>query len=122
MILLMFLLITKHFFADFILQSPWMVFNKGNWKSLAGYAHASVHGLGTFFALILYSMLQHNVGLIAFGIVAWEMIVHYTIDFVKVHWGKSEGYTPSDKAFWNLLGFDQYLHYLTYIVICLAVQ
>ena len=121
MILLIFLLITKHFFADFILQNPWMVFNKGNLKSLAGYAHAGVHGLGTLLALFIYSCYHYFAAPVLLIVLA-EMVAHYSIDYTKVQIGKVKKYTPNDGAFWNLLGLDQYLHNLCYVAICLMVH
>ena len=49
---------------------------------------------------------------------AIEWIIHYTIDYFKMNVGLWYNLKPNNsEQFWWLLGFDQLLHYLTYIFI-----
>jgi hypothetical protein len=45
LLLLLFLFQIKHLLADFVLQTSWMVFDKGRYGHPAGIAHAGIHGL-----------------------------------------------------------------------------
>ena len=99
------LLILKHFICDFVLQYPRHYLNKGTYGKWGGIEHAAIHGIGT--ALILSPIL----GLIDF-------FVHYHIDWAKMKLNKHMGWKPDNSEhFWTLLGVDQLLHYLTYVVL-----
>lgn len=111
MILLLFLLITKHFILDFVVQSPYMYLNKGEYFHLGGILHAGLHGIGTYFSLIISGFTIEPILLAAF-----DVCIHYHIDYFKTNINQYYGWVcnTSDK-FWLLTGLDQYLHYLTYI-------
>lgn len=106
MLLLFFLFITKHFVVDFLLQTDWMAFNKHDPRKLGGYVHAGIHGIAT--ALILWGRPEFAAAAII------EAVVHFIIDCAKMNLGKINGWHPKTHAFWYALGFDQYLHYMTY--------
>ena len=44
-----------------------------------------------------------------------DFVIHYHIDWAKMN--LSQGLTTDNHKFWIWLGFDQMLHYLTYILI-----
>ena len=48
-------------------------------------------------------------------LVAAEFVIHYLLDFAKVHY--SRGITSMDRPrmFWGLYGLDQLFHQVTYI-------
>jgi len=112
------LFIVKHFVCDFPLQTVWMATNKGTYGHRAGLAHVGVHALGTFFALSVFSQTTE----IFFNpdpflmILFFEAGVHYHMDWFKMWFNKRKCWTcDKSTAFWNLMGFDQLVHYFTYI-------
>jgi hypothetical protein len=114
MLLLIFLLFTKHFIVDFLLQGPYQYLNKGTYGHLGGILHAFLHGIATL--ICLYFVSEYH--LLSLALATIDMVVHYHIDWLKVNINNKYGWkcNSSDK-FWVLLGIDQYLHALTYILI-----
>jgi len=110
-LLLLFGLELKHYIADYVLQTGWMISQKGNLFAAGGYAHAGLHAV--FSAIVL---LIARVPLAALAaIVAGEFVVHYLADFAKVYYGR--GVDPDENAqrFWALHGLDQLFHQITYL-------
>ena len=117
MITLLFLLVTKHFIVDFPLQFPRHYLNKGTYGNTKGMEHSFWHGLATFFILLFFTA-----PFLAWAISLLEMVAHYHIDWAKMNINKVMGWLPNNtEYFWWLLGLDQYLHYLTYIIIIMGV-
>ena len=110
-LLLLTLLAIKHFVADFAIQTPTMIAEKGNYGAAGGIEHAAIHGIGT--AIVLYPFLYSDAFIISciFGLI--DATIHYHIDWVKMNLGK--GLTTADHKFWIWFGADQLLHSLTYI-------
>ncbi len=106
-------LITKHFIVDFLFQNDYQLKNKGNILHLGGYFHAALHGSVTY--LILYGF--HIPSELALMLGGGEAVAHYIIDWSKVNLGKMMNWTIEKKSFWYLLGFDQFLHNLCYLII-----
>jgi hypothetical protein len=53
----------------------------------------------------------------------FEFILHYFIDYGKMNITKFKQWDANkNPEFWYLLGFDQFLHQLTYIAMVLWVQ
>jgi hypothetical protein len=137
---LVFLILTKHFVVDFLLQPPFMWMNKGNLRHPGGYVHAGLHALVTgaiFFLFFLgdmtlgefFGMSSHVEGLVQgiFLLIAtvmvFEFVCHYLIDFAKVNLNARFKWKPdTSENFWYLMGLDQYLHYLTYFAVFYALQ
>jgi hypothetical protein len=86
-----------------------MAFNKHNFKHPGGYVHAGMHGAVT--TLILWGRPEFWV----MGL--FETAVHYLIDNGKMNLSRALELTPKTKGFWYALGFDQWLHYCTYLLI-----
>jgi hypothetical protein len=106
---LIFLLFTKHFIVDFPLQFKYQWSNKGTYGHFGGILHSGLHGIGTWLCFAFFTPYA-----VIYGIV--DMIVHYHIDWAKMNLNARLGYGPNThEQFWWLLGFDQYLHALTYI-------
>lgn len=102
--LLIALLLTKHFLADFPWQTQWMVKDKAT--SLAALvAHGLVH------ALLTLGVIGACTGTWRPDIALWELLVHCTIDVIKAQSKRP----PSDPRFWTLLGLDQWAHHMTYV-------
>lgn len=93
----------KHFIADFCLQSPRMLAEKGRYFARGGLVHALMHGAGT--ALVLVFFVPAPIALLAaFG----DAVIHYHIDWAKERIsGDQEARTV---VFWALFGADQMLH------------
>jgi hypothetical protein len=99
----------KHFIADFVLQFPYMLSQKGIYGAEGGIHHALIHAVLTW--VILFGLIGSAA---VFGAL-FDMLAHYHIDWAKQQLNK--GLTPADRKFWIWLGLDQALHYLTYVAI-----
>ena len=108
------LLFLKHFIVDFPLQTKFQWSNKGTYGHLGGVLHASLHGLGTFLCFLFF--VDHWGLAFIFGL--FDAILHYHIDWAKMNLNKKLGWGPTThEQFWWLLGLDQLLHALTYILL-----
>lgn len=111
LVLLLFFLQVKHLFLDFLLQPKWMWANKGTYGHPGGVAHAGLAGLGT--ALCFYTVLPFSMCVLVFLI---DFILHYHIDWVKMNVNRiAEWKADTHPEFWWLLGYDQFLHQITYL-------
>ena len=118
MIELLTALTVKHFIIDFPLQPKYMYSNKGTYGHFGGILHAGLHGLGTYICLIIFAPEY------AIYLAILDMCVHYHIDWAKMNLNKKLGWGPTThEQFWWLMGFDQLLHSLTYVlIITLAIK
>ncbi|MCC6006645.1 MAG: DUF3307 domain-containing protein [Rhodobacteraceae bacterium] len=107
----------KHFVADFVLQTGWMVQGKGRYGHPGGLVHAAIHVVGSVPALVVLAVAPSLFLLLLLG----EGIVHYHIDYLKEGITRRLGVGPADKAFWVLLGGDQFLHHATYLAMVAIV-
>ena len=115
-ILLFFLFVTKHYLVDFLLQTPYMYMNKGNLSHPGGWIHAGLHGISSFWILILWGLGIFPALLISLV----EHFAHLFIDAGKVWINNKNGYKCNESSeFWILLGLDQYFHYVTYVLMVL---
>lgn len=115
--------IIKHYFADFPLQTPYML-KKGaggfEWI-LPLLAHSWVHGI--FSAVILIGFGQTHFVWLA----ALELAIHFIIDRIKATYKLPEGKWEGAQKYENLgkyyraFGKDQLAHYITYVVMLLVV-
>lgn len=114
-LLLLILLQVKHFLFDFVFQNLYQLKNKGIYGHPGGFVHAGLHGLGTAVILLSLSFAWPLV----LNIVVLEFLFHYHLDWSKEMLLKR--LNPSGKAegtlFWRLIGLDQLLHQLSYLVI-----
>jgi hypothetical protein len=108
------LLFSKHFIVDFPLQAfPYQYKNKGTYGHPGGLIHSGLHAWGTYLVLIWFANLPMAIML---GLL--DGFIHYHIDWAKMNLNKKLGYEPTThEQFWVLLGFDQFLHSLTYVLI-----
>lgn len=117
-ITLLVLLQIKHFLADFPFQTEYMLRKtaKDNWL-FPLLSHAFAHGLGTAIVLTLILKPGMSIGSIyLLGLL--DLLCHFFIDLWKARFAR---YPISDKRFWIALGFDQFLHQLTYLLIAALV-
>jgi hypothetical protein len=99
----------KHFLADFVLQFPYMVRDKGIYGAEGGIHHAMLHASFTFLILVFLANNANDIILLSL----LDGVLHYHIDWAKQQLNK--GLTPADRMFWAWIGLDQALHYLTYL-------
>ncbi len=111
LIILVGLLFTKHFIIDFPLQTAFQLNNKGTYGHLGGVLHSFLHGLGTWLCFIWYKPE------VAMWLAIADYGLHYHIDWAKVKLNKKFGWGPTSDKFWWLLGLDQYLHAMTYVLL-----
>jgi hypothetical protein len=106
------LLQVKHFLCDFVLQSAYIYRNKGIYGHRAGFIHAGLHAVGSLPAIAL---LTSSASLIA-AIMAVEFLIHYHVDWLKLHIDKRYRLTINQRIYWVVFGADQLLHQATYVV------
>lgn len=118
--ILLFLFQSKHFFADFIIQSNYMM-KKGElgWSFFLPLCiHSASHAI---LSIVICLFFNPEIALICGGI---DFTIHFIVDRFK----SSEKYlgrfnNPNKKSFWVALGFDQYVHHLTnYLIIYLIIK
>lgn len=121
-LLLVSLLLLKHFLCDFVLQTDYQVRWKGVYGHVGGVIHAGAHAVGTAIVLIPFSLGGAALGLGAGTIAAIcvaEFVIHYHVDFVKERVTRANGWGPAQRLFWIALGADQFVHAQTYVAIAL---
>lgn len=107
------LLVLKHFIVDFPLQTPYQWMNKGTYMHPGGLLHAGLHGLATCMIMSYFALVPEAIW---FGL--FDAIIHYHVDWAKMNLNAKMGWKPdTHPEFWWLLGLDQLLHYMTYILI-----
>lgn len=109
---LLIVMAAKHYAVDFVGQTEWMARGK---ERVAGWAaplaaHAGLHALGT-----LAVALPFKPGLWWLALV--DLAVHGAIDRGKTLVAHRTRYATTDPRFWWLMGFDQFLHQVTNIVL-----
>lgn len=117
---LMSLFVVKHFVVDFPLQTTKMVAEKGNYGAAGGIEHSGLHGWATMILVMLFLSIHRgwdpfHAGVMGMLVGGLDFVLHYHIDWAKMNLGR--GLTVNDRQYWFLLGIDQMLHYLTYILI-----
>jgi hypothetical protein len=109
----------KHFVIDFPLQTPYQYLNKGTYGHLGGIAHAAFHSVGSLITLAIVLGL-YRLDMI-FVLCVLEGIIHYHIDWAKMYINKRMDWKCNESPhFWLAMGFDQFLHYLTYALMLLV--
>lgn len=103
----------KHYYADFVIQTYDQTVRKGIYRDLIGISHSVDHVWTSLLVLFIYSTFFHVSAITIFVICFLEGILHYHIDWAKVHFGCKDITKP---LFWNQFGIDQLAHQLTYIV------
>ena len=99
----------KHYVADYFLQPGWMLAGKGDLRHPGGYAHAGIHA--GFSALVLLAVGTPLAVLAALVVAEW--VVHYALDYSKIHYSRGVHVDSQPRRFWALHGVDQLTHQLT---------
>lgn len=100
----------KHYVADYFLQPAWMLGGKGDFRQFGGYAHAGVHVALSAVVLLLAVTPPLTLALLAIA----EYVIHYALDYSKIHYSRGVHIDTSPRRFWALHGVDQLTHQLTY--------
>lgn len=107
-------LLVKHAIADYGMQTAYMVGNKGRYLHPGGLLHAGLHAVFTTAVLLIFAP---GAALFITKIAVGEFLVHYHIDYSKERICSDDTITPTCARFWQIHGFDQLLHALTYVAI-----
>lgn len=107
-------LMVKHWVADFLLQTVYQVQNKGRYGHPGGLIHSAIHIVCTLPVFVVLPPASAQLGA---GLLAGEYVFHYHVDWLKEQMNRSFGLKPDMAGFWYLLGLDQLVHGLTYVVI-----
>lgn len=108
------ILSVKHTIADYFLQTPYQVFNKGTYGHPGGLLHSGIHVALT---VPVFLVLPPSSLLFAALILTGEFLVHYHVDWLKEQVNKKQSWQPDAPSFWRTFGVDQLAHTLTYIAI-----
>lgn len=111
-LILMFALQVKHYYADFAIQTYAQTIRKGIYRDLVGISHSLDHILGSLLVLSAASFFVSFSLPLMIVLCFAEGILHYHIDWVKVHYGTKDLTKP---LFWNQFGMDQLAHQFTYL-------
>jgi len=106
----------KHWFVDFVIQTPAEIEYKGIYGHWYGIMHSAKHGIGTAIAVGLTCGPNHWPASVLLGVI--DGLVHYHVDWIKKNLGVSDVKNP---VFWAHLGLDQLVHQLTYIGIVATI-
>jgi len=108
----------KHLVIDFFLQFPYMWKNKHKLFHPGGWLHAGAHAVSSF---ALFFLLTREVVPGVATLCFMEMLAHFFIDMAKMRLNTRMKWTATTSPhFWNLLGIDQFLHQMTYVVMIFA--
>lgn len=115
-LLLLFLLQIKHYYADFGIQTYQQTIRKGIYRDLVGISHSLDHIWTTLTVLIIFDFFYPISILKILIATLFEGILHYHIDYFKVRFGCKD---MTRSLFWNQFGMDQLAHQLTYLLMVL---
>ncbi|WP_299691958.1 DUF3307 domain-containing protein [uncultured Tateyamaria sp.] len=115
-LVLLFLLQAKHLFADFYLQTPRMLRDRGVYLHLGRLQHAGLHAVGSLVAFVLVGV--PIVTALTIALIEWA--VHFHIDWGKGRWSDHTGHGPDQAGYWRAFGVDQALHQWTYLIMAWA--
>ena len=107
----------KHYIADYFLQPGWMLSGKGDVRRIGGYAHAGLHAGLTLAVLVACGTPPA----LAASLSAAEFVLHYGLDYAKIHYSRGVELTAEPRRFWALHGADQITHQLTYALLIFLV-
>lgn len=107
-------LVVKHTLADYFLQTPYQIFNKGTYGHPGGIIHAGIHAVLTAPVFLVLAPASVVVGIL---ILVAEFVAHYHIDWTKEQLIKRNGWQSDQPQFWRAYGVDQMMHMLTYVLI-----
>nr|WP_171232644.1 DUF3307 domain-containing protein [Ruegeria sp. HKCCA4812] len=114
--LMLCLLLIKHMFADYYLQTPKMLSGRGEYLHLGRAQHAAVHVVGSVVVFLVFGAPLSFILIVG----ALEWFIHFNIDFIKASYSDKKRLEPTQPAFWRAAGLDQLMHNLTYVAMVWA--
>lgn len=117
-LVLLLLLQIKHCYADFVLQTYMQTVKKGVWLDPIGISHTLEHMYCSLLVLFVFGLFITINPFLIIGIVAFEGIVHYIVDYTKVKYGCKDNTKP---IFWTQFGLDQLAHQVTYLIMVFCI-
>ena len=111
-LLLLLLLQIKHCYADFVVQTYAQTVHKGIYRDPIGISHTVDHIYTTLIVLLVFSLFKALDPFTMLFVALVEGVLHYHIDYIKVHYGSKDNRTPK---FWAQFGYDQLAHQITYV-------
>lgn len=107
----------KHWIADYLLQTSWMVENKGRYFHLAGWTHALIHGTCSIPVWVIL-FWRHPLEIEPATCLGWigmalvvEVILRHLNDFSE----KNLIRVAHTRLFWPVIGLNQLLDGLIYV-------
>jgi hypothetical protein len=110
----------KHLLIDFVWQPPFEWQNKGTYGHIGGIAHAGKNAIGTGLAFALGFWWNLPLPVLA-AVVLADFVIHYHVDWMKMNANDYCGLCPENAKFWWLLGLDQAMHQITYLILMVGV-
>lgn len=116
-IILLVLFQIKHYLADYIFQTEYMLQKfKPGWDFIPPLAaHCAVHAC---FTLLIVAVFSPHLALL---LALFDFIVHFAMDRIKASPRMLGRFNPQQAAFWNSLGLDQMVHHFTHYAIIYIV-
>ena len=108
----------KHWYADFYIQTYDQTVKKGLYLNPVGLSHSIDHIWTSLVVLFIASFFTSIAVWAILPVCIIEGIIHYHIDWVKVHYGSKDMCKP---LFWNQFGLDQLAHQATYLAMVVAL-
>jgi hypothetical protein len=117
-LILLLLLQIKHCYADFVIQTYAQTVRKGIYRDPIGISHSVDHIWTSMVALLIFSFFYPTDPVTVVWLCFVEGILHYHIDFIKVHYGSKDNTKP---VFWAQFGYDQLAHQITYLMMAIVL-
>lgn len=119
---LLIILFLAHTLADFVFQNTYhqgKFLEKGWFMPLAD--HSYQHSLSTFAGFVIWTIFFSTLTWSLVGIIlllsAVNFVVHMIVDRIKAHPKVFSKYPYPSKGYFVLLGFDQYAHIVTTLIL-----
>jgi len=119
LVILLTILIAKHFAFDYMWQTPAMLAGKGIYGNWWGVLHSLLHSWGTGIAIVVIFFMG-TFPLWIFLLPALDFSIHYNVDYIKAHYGPGIDQV-TEPIYWFWHGLDQFMHYATYVLIAVLV-
>jgi hypothetical protein len=123
-VIVSFLLLLKHWLADWELQTTWMVHGKrrGGFRFLLPlFVHAGIHGILVFYVISAYFLLVYHTVPVAFILISTgtDFASHFVIDRTKALLERFD--SRNHKYMVELTGLDQLFHFSVYLILVYMV-